>query len=188
MATSKTTDTRISRSSARGATANRESRSAADNGRKDDGLAITPEDRLRMIRSEFTQEALPQVPAIPGWHLCWLSTTSSYDPIAKRMRMGYEPVLVDEIPGFEVHRAKGGNFEGAISCNEMVLFKVPEDVYQAIMLEFHHNQPQQEEEALKQQIEAQQSGFAEETKGKATATVEGFDDLAVARKAPAFAA
>ena len=129
----------------------RGSRGSADDERTlNDGTGLTAAERLAMIRSEFSQEALPTVPKMPGWHLCWLSTTNSYDPVHKRMRLGYVPVRVDEVPGgFEQLRMTSGEFEGCISCNEMVLFKLPEDVYQMIMAEFHHNMPLSEEEALK---------------------------------------
>lgn len=136
----------------------RASRAAADLPRTDDeGTALTVSERSAQIRSEFAQTALPDVPPIPGWHLCWLSTTSSYDPIHKRMRLGYVPVKPEELVarsgiGFDTMGMKSGEFAGCVSCNEMVLFKIPEDTYQAIMREFHHNMPQEEEEALKSQL------------------------------------
>jgi len=147
------------------------------------------EDELeQMIRSEFTQEALPSPPAIPGWHLCWLSTTSNTDSIAKRMRIGYRPVGPDEVKGFTADRMNGGQFDGAVSCNEMVLFKVPEKVYQAIMREYHHNQPHREEEAIKERLSTLKQQ-AVSSKGNAFETsVEGFEDLAVKRAVPDFMA
>ena len=52
---------------------------------------------------------------IPGWHLCWLSTTNSYDTIDKRIRLGYVPVKADELPGFDNYRVKAGEHVGQIS-------------------------------------------------------------------------
>lgn len=144
-------DTRTLKSQARGMRAQR-SVTADESRTQLDGTSLSQAERTAMIRSEFTQEALPKPPAIPGWHLCWLSTTNSYDPVHKRMRLGYMPVSAADVPGFDSFRMKSGEFEGCVSCNEMVLFKVPEDQYQAIMREFHHNMPREEEEALKQQI------------------------------------
>ena len=54
-----------------------------------------------MWSEEMTQSALPKLPSMDGWHLCWLSTTNSYDSIDKRMRLGYVPVKSDELPGYE---------------------------------------------------------------------------------------
>lgn len=131
----------------------RASRAAADFPRtENDGTAMTAAQRRALIRSEFVQEALPSAPPIPGFHLCWLSSTSSYDPISKRMRLGYTPVQQSELPGFKPGAMTSGEFEGCVSCNEMVLFKIPEETYQAIMREFHHEMPMEEEEALKSQL------------------------------------
>ena len=135
-------------SSARGSRAQEDQQRTSN-----DGTAMTAEQRRSMIRNEFLQEALPQVPQITGWHLCWLSTTNSYDPIHKRMRLGYVPVKAEELTGFESMRMGAGEFTGVISCNEMLLFKIPMETYLAIMREFHHEMPLEEEEKIRQQIE-----------------------------------
>ena len=51
-------------------------------------------ERLDAFRDKWANSALPDLPAniIPGMHLCWLSTTNTYDSIDKRMALGYEPV------------------------------------------------------------------------------------------------
>lgn len=128
----------------------RANRAAEDANRADsDGTVLTQSERRRMFRNEWTQEALPTPPAIPGYHLCWLSTSNSYDPIHKRMRMGYEPVLASDIPGFEHLKMKSGEFEGVVNVNEMVLFKIPSEIYQDIMYEFHEAMPAEQEELLR---------------------------------------
>jgi hypothetical protein len=125
-------------------------RAAEDQKRSDaDGTILTQSERRRMFRNEWTQEALPNAPEIPGYHLCWLSTTSSYDPIQKRMRMGYEPVMASEIPGFEHLKMKSGEFEGVVSVNEMVLFKIPLEIYNDLMDELHNAMPLEQELLLK---------------------------------------
>ena len=53
---------------------------------------ISAQERRKMWSEEMTQSALPKLPSMDGWHLCWLSTTNSYDSIDKRMRLGYVPV------------------------------------------------------------------------------------------------
>ena len=76
-------------------------------------------------------------------HLCWLSTTNQYDSIDKRIALGYEPVKAAELgKGFEsLGKMSSGKFEGCVSCNEMVLFKIPEEVYQEVMRLLHLEDP-----------------------------------------------
>jgi hypothetical protein len=76
-------------------------------------------------------------------HLCWLSTTNNYDSIDKRLALGYEPVKASELgKGFEnLGKMSSGKFEGCISCNEMVLFKLPEEIYQEVMRMMHLEDP-----------------------------------------------
>jgi len=54
-----------------------------------------------------------------------------------------------------------GKFEGCISCNEMVLFKLPEDVYQEVMRMLHLEDPLEHQK----NITAQVRNTAEERKG-----------------------
>lgn len=115
--------------------------------------------------------------------MCWLTTTSTYDTIAKRERMGYEPVKTEELRGFKVDRM-GTASDGLVRVNEMVLYKCPQDVYNMIMQEFHHDQPQREEEALRAQIK-QGAGTSRDSAGRELEQVEGFEDLGIARQAPA---
>lgn len=127
------------------------------------GLVNSVEDINALLNSEFDQVALPTPPQMPGWHLCWLTTGSQYDSIQKRQRLGYTPVLASEVPGFDIGGTRSAAFEGAITCNEMVLFKISEERYQAIMAHFHHKRPLEEEEsiydaALKQAEEQDSAG------------------------------
>jgi hypothetical protein len=148
----------------RGATVDK-SRAAPEDG------FVSSEERRRMFRSEWLQEALPTPPEIPGFHLCWLSTTNQYDPIHKRLRMGYTPVKAEELPGFENFRVKAGEHEGFVACNEMVLYKMPEEVYQDIMTEMHHNAPLDEQEKIK--VQQDQLLNAKDSGGKRLGQVEG---------------
>ena len=140
---------------------------------------LSKAERQRLIRNEFQQEALPNAPQIPGYHTCWLSMTSSYDPIHKRMRMGYTPVRSEDVPGLESFRMKSGEYEGVVTCNEMALFKIPNEIYLEIMTAFHHDAPMSEEESIKQNLK---QGH-EDSEGKELEHVEGYDDLAVHRSA-----
>jgi hypothetical protein len=102
-------------------------------------------ERAEAFRDKWQNSALPDLPGgvIPGFHLCWLSTTNNYDSIDKRMALGYEPVKAAELgKGFEaLGKMSSGKFEGCVSCNEMVLFKLPEDIYQEVMRMLHLEDP-----------------------------------------------
>ena len=93
--------------------AGRENRGSNDLDRApvEDSL-VSAEERRKMFRSEWLQEALPNPPAIKGFHLCWLSTTNQYDPIHKRVRLGYTPVKAEEVSGFDTYRVKSGEHAG----------------------------------------------------------------------------
>lgn len=171
----------------RNAGANRENRgSTADKSRSapEEGF-VSSEERRRMFRSEWVQEALPTPPEIPGFHLCWLSSTNQYDPIHKRLRMGYTPVKAEELPGFENYRVKAGEHEGFVACNEMILYKMPNEIYQEIMAEMHHYAPMEEQEKIK--VQQDQLLNAKDSNGKRLGQVEGdgmeFDQ---SRQAPQF--
>ena len=132
---------------------------------------ISTQERRRMWSEEWTQSALPKLPNMDGWHLCWLSTTNSYDSIDKRMRLGYVPVKADELPGYEDYRVKSGEHIGYISCNEMLLFKLPMDIYQEAMLYQHHEKPREEAEKIRVQVENLQG--QRDSHGKSLVSVEG---------------
>lgn len=132
---------------------------------------ISTQERRRMWSEEWTQSALPKLPSVDGWHLCWLSTTNSYDSIDKRMRLGYVPVKSDELPGYEDYRVKSGEHVGFISCNEMLLFKLPMDIYQEVMTHMHHEKPREEAEKIKVQMENLQG--QRDSSGRSLVNVEG---------------
>jgi len=102
-------------------------------------------ERAEAFRDKWQNSALPDLPEniIPGMHLCWLSTTNNYDSIDKRMALGYEPVKALELgKGFEnLGKMSSGKVEGCVSCNEMVLFKLPEEIYQEVMRMMHLEDP-----------------------------------------------
>jgi hypothetical protein len=149
----------------------RESRAQQDSqrGAATEELASAQE-RRRMFRSEWIQESLPTPPAIPGFHVVWLSTTNGYDPIHKRMRMGYQPVMIEEVPGFENYKVKAGEQTGFVACNEMLLYKIPEDIYQDIMAELHHHAPQEEADKIRVQAEQQ---VGKDSNGRRLGQIEG---------------
>ena len=117
---------------------------------------VAHRERLDAFRDKWQNSALPEIPAgsLPGMHLCWLSTTNTYDSIDKRMALGYEPVKAAELgKGFEgLGTMNSGKFEGCISCNEMVLFKLPEDVYQEVMRMLHLEDPLEHQRNITAQV------------------------------------
>ena len=162
-------DDRLSKTTAR------TDRDTADSERTEkDGTALTLAERRKLIESEWSQNVLPEPPVDPKWHFCWLSTTNSADPIYKRMQKGYRPVLASEYPGYSDRHVTEGEFEGCISCNEMLLFKIDRELYQDIMRYLHHTLPMQEEELLKANVKPQ----GEDSEGNKLGRVEGFDNLA----------
>jgi hypothetical protein len=124
-----------------------------------------------LLANEFDQVALPTPPHIPGWHLCWLTTGSTYDSVQKRQRLGYVPVVASDVPGFETGGSASAQFEGALTCNEMVLFKIRSERYEAIMKMFHHTRPLAEEESV--YSKAQALAGEEDSSGRQLAKQEG---------------
>lgn len=109
---------------------------------------VTDEERLEMFRQQFFQSSLPDLPKIPGWHMCWLTTTNPRDSIQMRIRLGYQPVKPEDIPGWEHAALKTGDWTGFIGVNEMLAFKLPMSLYEKYMQEAHHDAPLREEEKL----------------------------------------
>ncbi len=144
------TDKRVGKSARRKKTPSKARKSRAADDRQDAATyrTLTDEERLDEFRKSFFQSVLPDLPTIPGWHVCWLTTTNPRDSIAARSRLGYEPVKAEDIPGWEHATLKGGEWAGCIGVNEMIAFKLPMRLYEAYMYEAFHAQPLSEEEKL----------------------------------------
>lgn len=135
----------------------RDSRSTSSAARQDRRLnnrevtqnrKLTDAERLAEFRKSFYNSVLPDLPVIPGFHTCWLTTTNPRDSLAARARLGYEPIRSEEVPGWEFVTLKTGDYAGCIGVNEMIACKVPLELYEAYMYEAHHTQPLQEEQKL----------------------------------------
>lgn len=109
---------------------------------------ISDDDRVEMFRQQFVQAALPDLPKIPGYHVCWLTTTNPRDTIQMRMRLGYQPIKPEDVPGWEYAALKTGDWVGCIGVNEMIAFKLPLDLYERYMRAVHHEAPLSEAEKL----------------------------------------
>jgi len=163
------TESRLKKSLSAGG---RESRASQDASRASpEEKFVSAQERRKMWSDEWTQSALPKLPEIKGWHLCWLSTTNSYDSLDKRIRLGYVPVRADEFPNFDNYRVKAGEHVGFIACNEMILHKIPQELYQDIMLQMHHEAPMEEADKIKVQVEQLQGN--RDSSGKSLGMVEG---------------
>lgn len=151
-------------------------RSGSDESRvQSDGMSLSSAERRAMIAQEWVQEVLPTPPKIPGWHCVWLSTTNTTDPIYRRLRLGYQPVKMDEVPELAMYKVQGGDFDGGVACSEMVLFKIPDDVYQDIMTVFHHEKPLESELSIKERLMGSEHYDSD---GRSLAQVEdGFKQL-----------
>lgn len=158
----------------------RETRHATDREAQDRDVTeereITEDERLEFFRDSLQQSVLPDLPPIPGFHVCWLSTTHQRDTIAFRRRLGYQLIRAEELPSWEGASMKAGDFEGVIAVNEMVAAKIPLHLYNRYMQEVHHRMPLAEEEKLKSAVDmlkgnAQRSGSGIVEEGDGTANV-----------------
>lgn len=118
---------------------------------------VTTEEYIAKMRSEFLFSALPAAPIIPGFHLIYLSTTNQYDTIQRRQRMGYVPVRYEEIaainPEMAAYKPNSGQYDGLVMVNEMLLYKIPQALYEGYMRELHEKMPQEQADRLKSNVE-----------------------------------
>ncbi|MCA3700187.1 MAG: hypothetical protein IOB84_10415 [Brevundimonas sp.] len=139
------TDARL-KSTGRDSDESREARGQNDP-RVQDNMARSP--TPLSARERWQNNVLPTPPQIPGYRTIWLSTTNQQDSIARRTQLGYQPVKPEDVPGFELATLKTGDYAGMIGINEMLLFKLPEELWQVYMEELHHTAPQENIEALR---------------------------------------
>jgi hypothetical protein len=174
--TANTGDERLKKSQAE---AVRGDRASSDDERTQlDGTALSAAERRAQLRKEWQQEILPTPPERDGWHFCWLSTTNSTDPIYKRLQKGYTLVKYSEIPEWSQYKVMEGEFSDCIAVNEMILSKIPEDLFQDIMTYLHHELPNEEEEMLK--ANAAKAVEGADSRGQPLGEIEGY----VSRKVP----
>lgn len=124
---------------------------------------LNDEERLEIFRTTFVQAALPSLPEIPGWHLCWCSTSNDRDTIPLRLSLGYVPVEPHEIVGWRggnITTIESGDLKGWVSHNEMVAMKLPMRLYERYMQEAHHKGPAEED----QKLIAMAEGLAEQAR------------------------
>lgn len=156
----------------------RESR-ASQNRETTENRELSDEERVEMFRMQFLQSALPDLPKIPNYHTFWATTANPRDSINSRMRLGYEPIKPEDIPGYEYVTVKTGEYAGFIGVNEMVALKLPMRLYEAYMQEAHFDAPMREDEKLVAMTE----GIRDQVERAGGKVIEG-DGMADLRKVP----
>lgn len=102
---------------------------------------------------------LPSPPAIPGFHLFWATTTNQKDSVENRQRMKYSFVTRAELPDFLLSSQKSGELtEDRIMVNEMVLMKIPQDLWEDDMLLKHYDMPGEQLDHLKNSVNIGRDG------------------------------
>lgn len=142
---------------------------------------LTEDDRLRMFQNQLFNDALPDLPPFPGYHVCWLTTENPRDPVYRRLQMGYELIKADEVPGLQFATLKTGDYQGYIGVNEMVAAKLPLSLYTRFMEEVHHRAPAADEARLTEMAD-QQRGEAERLGAK---LIEGDGNQELRKPPPA---
>lgn len=134
----------------------REDRAASDDEKiQNDGTANSIAEKIAALRDGWSDNVLPDVKGDPNFHYCWLSTTNQSDPIYRRLRLGYELVRSSELPYLgSQNRVQSGEFEGCVSVNELILAKIPMELYNEMMLINHYEKPMQEEQLLKANMDS----------------------------------
>lgn len=130
-------------------------RAATEDRVTNDGTRL--EEKLAILRDVNTK--LPQPPEIPGFHLCWLTTTNQSDPLEHRFRLGYELVKPSELPSFALPTQQSSEVSfDRITVNEMVLAKIKTDQWLAYMKHLHHDLPLEQAQNLKNSVQIQEDG------------------------------
>lgn len=145
-------DERLTRS---GAPEVRGDNSIRQDAERQDMPLMTDAEYEAMVAAEYDESTLATPPAIPGYDLCWLTTTSQFDTIQKRQRVGYSPVMRSEVPGFDPSNGQNlQGYEGVVTCNEMVLHKILTQRRRVFMTLYHHKKPLAMESAILKDLEA----------------------------------
>lgn len=114
-----------------------------------DRYELSDEVRLAEFRASQSQVSLPNIPDIPGFHVCWLTRNNQAQSLEQMRRLGYSPVTAEDIPGWHYATEKSGASDGWIAVNEMVAAKIPLRLYDMYFREVHHHAPQAEEDRMR---------------------------------------
>lgn len=132
---------------------------------------------LDVFLDSLNQTVLPRLPEIPGYHVCWLTTSNPRDSVDWRLRVGYTLLRYKDFPGMtEIGGLKGDtNPDDKIQINEMIAAKIPARLYNKLMLAVHHQLPLNEEVKLRSRVE--EMGQAAESQGGRLVVGDGTRDI-----------
>ena len=123
--------------------------------------AVRREERLAILRDVNVK--LPVIPEIPGYHTIWLTTNNQSDSLDWRMRVGYELIKPEELPGFCLPTQQSGQVTSdRIMINEMVDAKIKTELAEEAMQMFHHDMPTQAVNSLKESVAITRDGRGRE--------------------------
>lgn len=141
---------------------------------------MTEKDRLEAFRNALFKDVLPDLPEIPGYHLCWLSTTHSSDSIASRLALGYELLRPEDIPSFKYACMKTAEFGEVVQVKEMIAAKISLGLYRGYMSINHHERPAEAEGKLSMDVK----DIKEKAKAHGGSVIEGDGTQELHRSAP----
>lgn len=162
----------------------------AQDEREDEGIngeyeELSDDERFDLFLGALDQSVLPDLPKMPGYHVCWLTTTHQSDTIPRRLRLGYTLVRAEELgPEWQSTSLKTGEYAGCVAINEMIAAKIPLRQYDRYMAELHHVRPLSEEEKLRAAID--QAREDAESRGAALHEGTAMADLVRRAKMPSF--
>lgn len=151
---------------------------------------LTDDERVELLKRANFQHSLPNLPRIPGYHVCWVSTTHPSDTPQGREQLGYTFITRAEVPEFTYTDQKSGDYPGVVTWREMVGMKLPLHAYQLYMEELHHNEPARLSAGVYDEAlaagEAAMQAAKRGGKMKAPVVEAGTEELGQAREAPDF--
>jgi hypothetical protein len=144
---------------------------------------LTEDERLEFFTASLMQEMLPSLPPIPGYHVCWLSTTHKSDTLAWRQRVGYQLIRAEELKGWQGNTGvkAGEDAGGAITCNEMVAAKISLRLFNKMMQHVHDKLPREEESKLRANLQL----LKQQAQEMGSDVIEGDGNAELARTARA---
>jgi hypothetical protein len=125
---------------------------------REDGEAfeqLSDDERFDLFADSLdTSSVLPDLPPMPGFHVCWLTTTHQSDTVAKRLRLGYQLIRAEDLgQNWSSTSLKTGEYAGCVAINEMIAAKIPTRLWNRYMQRVHHELPLSEEEKLRSAID-----------------------------------
>lgn len=114
---------------------------------------VSEDERLEMFMETQHQTVLPSLPVMPGWHLCWLTTSNPRDSIPWRLGIGYQLLKRAECKGWQGVGQSVAGYDDVVCVNEMVAARIPLSLYNKFMDEVGNRQPLREEEKLRAQTD-----------------------------------